>query len=72
MKRFLGYWGPQNCEILFFPRPSKPKQLLFFKEKKKEKTPKERDPPQRSQGHTDSLSHLRGTRPDNEPDDPAT
>ena len=30
MKRFLGYWGPRNCEILHLPRPSKPNQHLFF------------------------------------------
>ena len=41
MDRFLGYWGPRDCEILHLPRPSK-KHLFFFK-KKKEKNNKERE-----------------------------
>jgi len=63
MVRFLGYsLGSQSeCEILHLPRPNKSKQHLFFFEKKKEKNPKERDPPERSQGHIDSSSHLRAS-----------
>ena len=40
MRRFFGYWGPQNCEILHLPRPSKSKQHLFVfkKGKRKKKT----------------------------------
>ena len=35
LERFLGYWGPQNCEILHLPRPIKAKQHFFFLKKKK-------------------------------------
>jgi len=34
---------------------------LFFEKRREKENPKERDPPQRSQGHTDSFSHLRAT-----------
>jgi len=71
MVRFLGYSGPKVFEIPHLPRLSKP-TLFFLKTKKKKANPKERDPPQRSQGHIDSFSHLRTTEPDNGPVDPAT
>jgi len=48
LKRFLGYWGPQNCQILHLPRPSKSKRHIFFNKKEKKRKPKERDAPQRS------------------------
>jgi len=60
MARFLGYWGPTVWEILHLPRPSKA-TLVVPKKKEKGKDPKERDPPQRGQGHTAILSHLRVT-----------
>ena len=42
MQRFLGYWSPQNCEILHLPRPSKSKQHLFLKKEKEKRKPRRR------------------------------
>jgi len=45
---------------------------IDFLKKKREKNLKERDPPWRKQGHTDSFLHLRAAHLDNKPVDPAT
>ena len=70
MVRFFGHWGLKVCKMFFLPRPRKAK--IDFLKKKREKSLKERDPPWRKQGHTDSFLHLRAAHLDNKPVDPAT
>ena len=56
MKRFLGYGCPQELQN---PPPLTTEQIKALKKKE---NPQERDPPQRSQRHTDSFSHSAGNR----------
>jgi len=63
MVRFVEYCSPKVFEIPHLPRLRKA-TLVFFLKKRKKRKPEGKGPSTRSQGHTDSFSHLRATYPD--------